>query len=297
MLTFSVILATYNRLSILKECLDALFNQDFPHDQYEILVSDDGSTDGTREYLAEVSQTAPVAFKYHFQEHAGPARARNWGIHTAQGRYVAFTDDDCVAPRDWLARILDAFERYPQVVGVSGYQEADAATLQTNIYARFEKYANMGDFMPDQEQEHVGGKDFLGGATNNVAYRRAVLLEVGGFDETFPFAASEDADLKERIVGRGYEMVHLPLKVTHKHDYGFKRLMRQAYVRGVGSRQFNLKHARPSSPLRFVLSSLKVTVRSMNLLATRYWYLFPLVKLYQLQFLRGVFDHGRVIRR
>lgn len=292
----SVVLATYNRLDTLKEVLQALFKQDFPKDQYEILVSDDGSSDGTREYLQEIAEEAPVEFRYRLGDHGGPAQARNWGIQKAQGEIVTFTDDDCIAPPDWLSSIMDAFNRYPQVVGVSGYMEADPETLENNIYARYEKYAHMGDFMRNQQKEHVGGKDFLGGATNNVAYKREVLLEVNGFDETFPFAAAKDADLKERIVDKGYKMVHIPVKVTHKHPYSFKRLMRQAYVRGVGSRHFNIKHNRPSSVLRFFLSSLKISLRFLRLLVSGFPFLVPLaplVLLYQLQFMHGVISYPR----
>jgi glycosyltransferase involved in cell wall biosynthesis len=272
--------------------MDALFNQDFPKDQYEILISDDGSSDGTREYLAKLAQGSPVSFRYQLQEQSGPAKARNWGIRQARGDYIAFTDDDCIPPKDWLYRLMDAFGRYPDVVGVSGYQEADQALLAHNIYAQFEKYANMGDFMPNQQIEHVGGQDFLGGATNNVAYTRSVLLEVGGFDETFPYAAAEDADLKKRIVDRGYKMVHLPLMVLHKHQYSYRNLMRQAYVRGYSSRHFNIKHHRPNSPMRFFLSVGKITMRSLGLLFTRYWRLLPLVLLYQINFMRGVLDYA-----
>ncbi|MBU1111130.1 glycosyltransferase [Patescibacteria group bacterium] len=291
----SVAFATYNRLEVLTEMLGALFAQDFPQNEYEILVTDDGSADGTREYLQSVAKRSPVDFKFHSQEQAGPAKARNWGIRQARGEIVAFTDDDCIPPHDWLSRIVDAFRRYPQVAGVSGMMEADEEILKRNIYARFEKLAPMGDYMKEPEKEYIGGKDFLGGATNNVAYKREVLLETGGFDETFPFAASEDADLKERIVSKGYLMLHLPLTVTHKHPYSFKRLMRQAYVRGVSSRHFNIKYGLPSTFWRFFLSSAKVAVRSLGLLCKRP-FLVPLVFLYQWNFMKGVADYERVIR-
>lgn len=292
----SVVVPTYNRLYALKQSLQALLEQDFPLDEYEILIVDDGSTDGTRDFLQEIVGIAPVKCQYHFQDHAGPAKARNWGIRKAQGKYIAFTDDDCIAPRNWLSKIAEAFKRYPGVVGVSGYMEADENILKNNIYAQFEKYANMGDYMKNQQEEHVGGKDFLGGATNNVAYQRKVLLEVEGFDETFPFAASEDADLKKRIVDRGYKMLHIPVKVTHRHPYSFKRLIRQAYVRGVGSRHFNQKHNLPSSSSRFLLSAIKIILRSFKLLFTVRYLLVPLTMFYQFNFMRGVMNYLKVVQ-
>ena len=245
-MVFSIVLATYNRRALLSECLSALFNQTFPHDQYEVIVVDNGSTDGTIEYLQQLeSQTLAerynVAFSFfRLKDNPGPAVARNRGIKVAEGEFVAMTDDDCVPPLNWLERLKDGFDRYIDVVGVSGYQEAPPRVLSKNPIAKFERYQTRAVYGA-KDLEIVGGWESPAGVTNNVAFKRNVLLEVGGFDESFPVPAGEDADLKKRITDRGYQLAYLPIRVEHRQEYSLRRFLRQQYVRGIGGRHFRSK--------------------------------------------------------
>lgn len=131
---FSVVIPTYNRAATLRQTLTALMAQDYP--DYEIIVVDDGSTDDTR---AMIAREFPQV-RYIYQQNRGPAAARNRGIAHARGEIIAFTDDDCVPPRDWLARLADGYARYPDVVGVGGYLEAPDEVLQRALLARYERF-------------------------------------------------------------------------------------------------------------------------------------------------------------
>lgn len=235
---FSVVIATYNRQTLLVQCLDALFNQTFSQNQYEVIVVDDGSRDDTIEYLKSLSP--PVSFKFLQQKHRGPAAARNLGIKHAQGKIIAMTDDDCVPPREWLEKLADGFKRYPKVTGVSGYQEAPQGILKTNLIAQYESYQSR-ELYGQKEKEVAGGLETPGGVTNNVAFRKSVLDEIGGFDEGFPVPAGEDADLKKRIADCGHQLLYIPLKVEHQQEYSLGRFLHQQYVRGIGSRFFRKK--------------------------------------------------------
>ena len=70
---------------MLKECLDSLFNQTYPKDKYEIIVVNDGSTDGTEEVLKEYAKKAPYAFKWLTQQNKGPCVARNLRVKMREG--------------------------------------------------------------------------------------------------------------------------------------------------------------------------------------------------------------------
>ncbi len=107
---FSIIIPTHNRKKLLEKCLRSLLAQEYDSDEYEIIVIDDGSSDGSQELIRNLRKTAPN-IRYFRNRHSGPGHARNTGLKKANGEYVAFTDDDCVVEKDWLRKIEREFER------------------------------------------------------------------------------------------------------------------------------------------------------------------------------------------
>src|SRR6266478_6433177 len=90
----TVVIPTYNRLPILRKCLAALQAQTAPATDYEILVIDDGSSDGTEAYLAEMAEAGTL--RYVRQENRGIAVTRNVGVREARGQLIIFVDSDIV---------------------------------------------------------------------------------------------------------------------------------------------------------------------------------------------------------
>lgn len=238
----SVVIPTYNRGKKLSKTLESLIAQSYPKDGYEVIVVDDGSTDNTGEVVKEFRRKFKK-FRYFKQENRGPAAARNIGIKNSRGEIIAFTDDDCIVPRDWLDRLVATYERFPDVVGVGGYIEAREDILKKNIFAQYESYEARVIYGLGREVI-FGGADTPGMGTANVSFKKQVLEEVGGFDEFFRSAAGEDMDLKKRIGEKGYKFVYIPLKVTHIQDYSFRRFVIQSWVRGLGSKYFDRKYRR-----------------------------------------------------
>lgn len=245
---FSVVVATYNRKALLRRCLTALSNQALP--AYEIIVVDDASTDGT----GQMVQTEFPRVRYlRLDENRGPAAARNRGVAAATGDVVAFTDDDCIVPYEWLARLADGYSRHPEVVGVSGFQIPPAAVQQTNPVARAQRIMRQERWGTLADAERVGGDEIPGFGTNNASYRRDVLLELGGFDEWFPLAAGEDADLQKRVADAGYRLLYIPLAVDHLRDYTLSAQWQMSVRRGVGAYYFEVKHSSKPSLSRLLL--------------------------------------------
>lgn len=232
----SVITPTYNRKEKLKHTLKSLSYQTYPKNRYEILVVDDGSTDGTDSFLKRAKKEISN-LSYFRQKKKGPAAARNLGIKNSTGEIIFFTDDDCIVPRDWIEKFIRVYEGHPEVAGIGGYLEADEYTLKTNIFARYESYMGRKVYRTDRG-EHIGGFECPAGGTCNMSYKKSVLEEVGGFDETYPVAAGEDADLKLRICLKNHKLAYAPIKVTHIQDYGAQRFIRQNIARGVGEAYF-----------------------------------------------------------
>lgn len=109
----SIIVPVYNGEKTLPLCLDSLMRLDYPKENLEIIVVDNGSVDET----ARIIKRYPV--KYVYEPHKGRARARNKGVELAQGRFVAFLDADCVAHKDWLRNILKGCND-PSIGGYGG---------------------------------------------------------------------------------------------------------------------------------------------------------------------------------
>ncbi len=241
---------TYNRRATLRETLCALLKQDYR--DYEIIVVDDGSCDDTRKM---VSAEFPEV-RYFFQTNRGPAAARNTGIRAASGEVIAFTDDDCAPPADWLTQLAAGYARHPEVAGVGGYLEAPKNILKQNILAQYEFYVSHVTYGAN-EREYLGGFECPAGGTNSMSYRKSVLADVGGFDETFPYAAGEDADLKWRICQAGHRLLYVPTRVIHLQPYTWPTFRKQQITHGRGAIHFERKYGHIPSRMRLLLRVVK----------------------------------------
>lgn len=214
----SVVVPAFNSEKTLGRCLGALFNQSCPKRLYEVIVVDDGSTDGTR----EAAKGFPV--RYFFQENAGPASARNLGAREAKGAVILFTDADCVAGRDWIKEMTKPF-RDPGVTAVKGAYR----TEQKSLVARFAQIEFEERFELLKKAPSIDMVD-----TYSAAYRREVFLASGGFDTSFPVANNEDTELSYRLSKAGHKMVFNPRAVVcHlNHPDSLGRYARLKFWRG-----------------------------------------------------------------
>ncbi len=242
----SVIIPTLGRES-LKSCLQSLKEQAYPPDQFEVIVVNDG------EHTDVAKLVSGYGFQYYSQKHQGPAVARNNGAKMARGEILAFTDDDCRVPTDWLTKLADGYRRFPEAAGVGGYMEAPQELLAVNPYAAYESYITRRVYGAG-DAEILGGFEVPTGGTNNLSYKKEIFHRLGGFDEGFPYAAGEDADFKKRVCETGYHLLYLPLKVTHYHNYNLASFIRQNQHRGWGSLYFHRKHGGFFSRLQLVRS-------------------------------------------
>jgi glycosyltransferase involved in cell wall biosynthesis len=185
MIEASVVIPTYNRKEILKRALGFLFEQDYPKGGYEIILVDDGSTDGTDRMVESLS--APCTLVYLYQSRRGPHIARNLGIKNAQGEVIIFVDSDIFAPPKFIQEHMKFQRRFGNVV-VSG------PTVWTD---------KLEDVFNDIERRkrhellfNHSGPSFI---TSNLSVKRRYLLQVGGFDEEFDGYGWHDWELGLRL--------------------------------------------------------------------------------------------------
>jgi glycosyltransferase involved in cell wall biosynthesis len=199
---FSVVIPTYNRKPILEKCLRALEKQ-LPsalYSGYEVVVVDDGSTDGTVEWLQQ-EQFPHV--KLFLQEHLGPAAARNLGVEKATGDTIIFIDSDLVVTEVFLKSHAESLTQ--------GRQELGSDRLFT--YGRVINTANFEE--PTSEPFKVTDFSAAYFATGNVAIARHWLEEVGLFDAGFQLYGWEDLELGVRLKNLGLKLIKCPEAVGY----------------------------------------------------------------------------------
>lgn len=175
-----MIVPTRNRAGLLARLLESLAALRYP--DWDVLVVDDGSEDETGA-VVQAAKAAGLPVGYIYQRWAKMGAARNRGIARARGEIVAFTDDDCLVHPHWLDAIARAFAARPEALGVQG----KTVTVR----------AEMTPFTRQVEQL-VGGQPYR---TCNIAYRREVLRDLGGFDPAL--IRGEDVVMGMRVLERG----------------------------------------------------------------------------------------------
>jgi GT2 family glycosyltransferase len=185
----SVVVCTYNGSATLEACLQSLMQLDYPN--YEVVLVNDGSTDG----CAEIVSRFPKVL-VHSQENRGLSLARNVGARMASGEIVAYTDDDCEVDEHWLL-YLERAMRDQQVEGIGGpnITPADDGWVAKCVAASPGNPSHV--MLDDRHAEHVPGC--------NMAFRRDVLLGLGGFDPQFR-AAGDDVDICWRLIDAGFSI-------------------------------------------------------------------------------------------
>lgn len=204
----SIVIPTYNRLPILKKCLIALEHQQFRHDKdsqvldYEVVLVDDGSTDGTLDWLTAHGDQFPHVRSFA-QNHAGPAAARNLGVKQALGEIIIFIDSDLVVTEHFLQSHADALVQAEQRLGCD----------RLFTYGWVINTCNFDD--PTSEPYKITDFSAAYFATGNVAIARKWLLEAGLFDTRFQLYGWEDLELGVRLKQLGLKLIKCPEAVGY----------------------------------------------------------------------------------
>lgn len=234
----SVVVPTHNRRAELKNCLDSLFNQDYPQERIEIIVIDDSASEVTEKELYELKKSHSN-LRYFAQYHKGPASGRNLGARASLGEVIGFIDDDCVVSRDWIKLMIENHRKNPQLVAVGGL----TLTSTQNTSVLVSQFLSTCSI----EISLNGRREVVFFPTCNVSLKRWVF-EKYKFNEKFPFPGGEDLEFFWRLFKDGYRFIwNKDIRVMHYRDDSTIGFIGQAYVYGRGN--FLVQHLHKDQPL------------------------------------------------
>ena len=245
----SVVIPTFNKVALLEQTLEALSRQDVnPDTSWEIVVVNDGSSDGTRDFLKTLAESGGVNLVVVDPPgNVGRARARNLGARAASGTRILFLDDDIVAPPGLLRAHLDILESRPDC-GTIGYAVTEPS-LVDGPHFHYLDSRGVARLNPGP----APGRFFV---TQNAAVPRQAFLDAGGFDEEFSTYGFEDMEVAFRLEDKaGIKFLSLvapvPVHVHHhtldqylakKVECGRYSLPHLAQIHGSRIREMNLHY-------------------------------------------------------
>jgi GT2 family glycosyltransferase len=214
----SVVIPNWNGMALLRDCLDSLRHQTYTC--FEVIVVDNASTQGDAQALAREYPEAQVVA---LGENRGVAGGCNAGMAVARGEILVMLNNDIEAEPDWLAELVDALERHPECGSAATrmmlYSDRAAGVLPGRLHSAGDLYRRNGlpdsrgvwqPYGPPWDQECY----VFGGCGGAVAYRRAMLDQIGRFEEAF-WMYCEDVDLNWRAQMAGWKCIYAPRAVVY----------------------------------------------------------------------------------
>ncbi len=265
-LRVSIVIPSFNRRAALARCIDSLAGQSYPN--YEIIVVDDGSTDDTPQFLEQFAAAHPSLNlrRLRNEPNLGANPSRNRGVRKADGEFVAFVDNDCVARPDWLEKLMRGFtsDRVGAVVG-----RAQSPKPQ-NIYELTLKGT--------QRLPGPGPAPRLVGC--NMCVRRNLLIKFMLDEDRSTAATRRDGTIDEAVSGRGDEEgLYLMLRaagyeqrvvpdavVLHEHHHTRQSFFKQAFRGGRSAARLVYKYHLPPrlDLLPFIMTYLSLPLMLLN---------------------------------
>lgn len=228
----SVVIPALNSESTIGLTLSSIFSSSFPRDLFEVLVVDDGSSDGT----VEVAQRFPVRVERCAKRGIGPPR--NLGIRMAKGNIVCLTDSDCVVEKNWLEKIWGFFGAHSDADGVGG--PVFPYPVSQNKIQRL-----TGELFVEDQGYPRGMKKVLFGSMSgmifgsNCAYKKDAITSAGGYSEP----GGSNLELAWRLASLGWNLFFDPeIRISHIFPFDLKSIFEQQFRWGTQSMQMKRLH-------------------------------------------------------
>ena len=215
----SVILCTYNRDKYIFNVLQSIAKNNYAHDDYEIVLVNNNSTDRTEEECRRFQTEYPdIRFNYCVETQQGLSYARNTGIRQSKGDVLVYVDDDALVNEDYLATYARFFASHPDAVAAGGPILPEYETEEPSWMSHYTRQLITGKlYLGDRQKEFPKGA-FPGGG--NAAYRKSVFQKVGLFNVELgrkgdSLIGAEEKDLFDKMTSAGMHFYYLPTAILY----------------------------------------------------------------------------------
>lgn len=259
MLDLSIEITTYNRKDVLRDVLQRLAAQTCPSARFEVVLSDDGSTDGLPDMVAQMQPNLPYALRFLQHQHQGPGHAHNQGIRACSADIVLMLAADILPAPSLVEEHLRSHREHPdRLVVIAGRlkqsPELPDTVFQRAISAQVEKV-----FQSQFENVEHGG--FL---VSNLSFKRDFMLEFGLFLD-WPPASGEDLELGYRLGKAGMKIIESEGALGyHQHEETLATVAKRAYMTGYNSHYFSEYVDEPWVRRRFGIAEPTAGVRAWS---------------------------------
>ncbi|WP_412501927.1 glycosyltransferase [Bacillus subtilis] len=209
----SIIVLTYNQLALTKQCLESIWKHT-NNDCIEVIVIDNGSHDGTRDYLKQITSIKAIFNKTN----EGFAKACNQGLEVASGDNILFLNNDTVVTNQWLEPMIKLLYQDDKIGMVGPVSNYVSGPQQVPVnYTNVEEIEDFSRLYCLQQRGRSKAVLRLVGFC--LLVKKKVLDEVGGFDERFVGGSFEDDDLSLRVLQAGYQLIIALDSFVHHHGH------------------------------------------------------------------------------
>ncbi|MBR9948264.1 glycosyltransferase [Bacillus subtilis] len=213
MVKTSIIVLTYNQLALTKQCLESIWKHT-NNDCIEVIVIDNGSHDGTRDYLKQITSIKAIFNKTN----EGFAKACNQGLEVASGDNILFLNNDTVVTNQWLEPMIKLLYQDDKIGMVGPVSNYVSGPQQVPVnYTNVEEIEDFSRLYCLQQRGRSKAVLRLVGFC--LLVKKKVLDEVGGFDERFVGGSFEDDDLSLRVLQAGYQLKIALDSFVHHHGH------------------------------------------------------------------------------
>ena len=246
----SIITPTFNRSHELDQLIKSINSQTLDHKYFEMIISDDGSTDDTNEKIKKWSHIVDFNLKYIIQNNLGPGAARNHGVKNSIGELIVFIDSDCEANENWLKIIYESYKNNLfDAFGGPDYSKNDFLPIQIAIDYSMTSFLTTGGMRG--HKKNMLAKFYP--RSHNMGLKKKIFEEIGGFGA---LRHGQDIELSHRIINSGARVeLLIDAVVYHRRRTTLKKFFRQVFNWGVARINLGKMDRTMLEPIHFVPSA------------------------------------------